>query len=138
MPRKIRELIAELQKAGWRNTSSAKGSHRKFAHPDSSRKIILSERCGYSSLPGKGREDRRPRGAKMKADYLKFVQWSVADRLFVGYCPDLFIGGVCHGSDEQKVYRELSRTVSDEIGESERGRRALPAKRALVTVPVAV
>ncbi len=74
----------------------------------------------------------------MKADYLKFVQWSVADRLFVGYCPDLFIGGVCHGSNEQKVYRELSRRVSDEIAESERGRRALPAKRALVTVPAAV
>ena len=37
----------------------------------------------------------------MKADYLKFVQWSEPDQLFVGYCPDLFIGGVCHGSDEQ-------------------------------------
>lgn len=74
----------------------------------------------------------------MKADYLKFVQWSGADRVFVGYCPDLFIGGVCHGSDEQKVYRELSRLVVGEIAESERARRALPAKRALVTVPVAV
>ena len=38
----------------------------------------------------------------MKADYLKFVQWSEPDQRFVGYCPDLFIGGVCHGSDEQK------------------------------------
>ena len=72
----------------------------------------------------------------MKADYLKFVQWSAADRLFVGYCPDLFIGGVCHGSNEQKVYRELSRLVAEEIVESERAHRALPAKRALVTVPV--
>ncbi|HKP04079.1 MAG TPA: hypothetical protein VJU77_12070 [Chthoniobacterales bacterium] len=74
----------------------------------------------------------------MKTDYLKFVQWNVSDQLFVGYCPDLFIGGVCHGADEQKVYRELSRLVSDEIAESERGHRALPAKRALVTVPVTV
>ena len=74
----------------------------------------------------------------MKTDYLKFVQWNEADRLFVGYCPDLFIGGVCHGSDEQKVYRELSRLVADEIAESTRSHRALPKKSALVTVPVAV
>jgi len=74
----------------------------------------------------------------MKTDYLKFVQWSEADSLFVGYCPDLFIGGVCHGSDEQKVYRELSRLVAEEIAESQRAHRTLPKKTALVTVPVAV
>jgi hypothetical protein len=74
----------------------------------------------------------------MKPDYLKFVQWREPDRLFVGYCPDLFIGGVCHGRDEQKVYRELSRVVADEIAERQRKRRALPKKTALVTTPVAV
>ena len=46
MPRKIRELIEELEKAGWLNTSGGKGSHRKFAHPDSQRKIILSGASG--------------------------------------------------------------------------------------------
>ena len=74
----------------------------------------------------------------MKADYLKFVQWSEADKLFVGYCPDLFIGGICHGSDEQRVYRELTRLVTEEIAERTRARRALPKKRAQVTVPVGV
>ncbi len=74
----------------------------------------------------------------MKTDYLKFVQWSEADGLFVGYCPDLFIGGVCHGSDEQKVYRELSRLVVAEIAESQQAHRAQPKKSALVTMPVAV
>ena len=74
----------------------------------------------------------------MKIDYLKFVQWSEADRLFIGYCPDLFIGGVCHGADEQKVYRQLSRLVAQEIAETEKACRALPKKQALVTVPVAV
>ena len=73
----------------------------------------------------------------MKADYLKFVQWSKEDGLFVGYCPDLFIGGVCHGADEQKVYRELTRLVAQEIAERTRARQALPKKRAQVTVPVA-
>ena len=74
----------------------------------------------------------------MKTDYLKFVQWSQEDRLFVGYCPDLFIGGVCHGTDEQKVYRELSRVVAEEIAEIQRAKRPLPKKSALVTMPVAV
>ena len=74
----------------------------------------------------------------MRPDYLKFVEWSERDRLYIGYCPDLFIGGVCHGRDEQKVYRDLSRLVLEEIVESKRARRVLPAKRALVTVPVGV
>jgi hypothetical protein len=74
----------------------------------------------------------------MKIDYLKFVQWSDPDQLFVGYCPDLFIGGICHGPDEQRVYRELSRLVEAEIAETQRARRPLPAKSALVTIPVTV
>jgi hypothetical protein len=74
----------------------------------------------------------------MKPDYLKFVQWSDEDQLFIGYCPDLFIGGVCHGTDEQKVYRELTSLVAAEISESKRAKRALPKKSALVTMPVTV
>lgn len=46
MPRKIRELIADLEKAGWLQMGGGKGSHRKFAHPDSPRKIILSGASG--------------------------------------------------------------------------------------------
>ena len=72
----------------------------------------------------------------MKSDYLKFVQWSDEDKLFVGYCPDLFIGGVCHGADEQKVYRELTRLVAGEVAEHTRTRSALPRKRAQVMVPI--
>lgn len=59
---------------------------------------------------------------------------SAADRLFIGYCPDLFVGGVCHGSEEQKVYRQLTRLMAREIAETEKARRALPRKRALVTI----
>ncbi len=73
----------------------------------------------------------------MKSDYLKFVQWSEPDQLFVGYCPDLFIGGICHGSDELKVYRELAKLVAEEIAETQCAKRALPKKSALVTMPVA-
>ena len=74
----------------------------------------------------------------MKIDYLKFGRWSDEDELFVGCCPGLFIGGVCHGTDEQRVYRELSRLVAAEIAESQRAKRPLPKKSALVTVPVTV
>ena len=46
MPRKIRELITELEGVGWRVESGGKGSHRKFAHPHSRRKVILSGSSG--------------------------------------------------------------------------------------------
>ena len=46
MPRKIRELVVDLEKAGWQHTGGGKGSHRKFAHRDSPRKIILSGSTG--------------------------------------------------------------------------------------------
>jgi predicted RNA binding protein YcfA (HicA-like mRNA interferase family) len=46
MPRKIRELIADLERAGWRVQPGGKGSHRKFAHPRSHRKVILSGGSG--------------------------------------------------------------------------------------------
>jgi predicted RNA binding protein YcfA (HicA-like mRNA interferase family) len=46
MPRKIRELIADLEGTGWRAESGGKGSHRKFAHPRSRRKVILSGASG--------------------------------------------------------------------------------------------
>jgi predicted RNA binding protein YcfA (HicA-like mRNA interferase family) len=46
MPRKIRDLIAELERAGWFRTGGGKGSHRKFAHARSRRKVILSGASG--------------------------------------------------------------------------------------------
>jgi len=46
MPRKIRELIAELEAAGWVEEKGGKGSHRKFAHRRSPRKVILSGATG--------------------------------------------------------------------------------------------
>lgn len=42
MPRKVRQLIAELQRAGFVCVKGAgKGSHRKFSHPKA-RSVILS------------------------------------------------------------------------------------------------
>ena len=46
MRRKIRQLIADLEGAGWRIEDGGKGSHRKFAHPRARRKVILSGASG--------------------------------------------------------------------------------------------
>jgi predicted RNA binding protein YcfA (HicA-like mRNA interferase family) len=46
MPRKIRELVKDLTKAGWYQTKGGKGDHRKFAHPRVRRKVMLDGRMG--------------------------------------------------------------------------------------------
>ena len=42
MPRKIRQLISDLTKAGFVPVSGGKGSHRKFNHPRIAGAVILS------------------------------------------------------------------------------------------------
>ncbi len=65
----------------------------------------------------------------MKAEdaYLKFVQWNDEDRLYVGYCPDLFPwGGVCHGASEEAAYHQLAELVREEVEELRREGKPLP------------
>ena len=42
MPRKIRQLVSELAKAGFTPVPGGKGSHRKFRHARLSGSVILS------------------------------------------------------------------------------------------------
>ena len=49
MPRKIRELISDLERSGFINRGG-KGSHRKFSHALSKRKLILSGQPGADAL----------------------------------------------------------------------------------------
>jgi len=42
MPRKIRQLIADLEAAGFSRVPGGKGSHRKLRHPRFAGSIILS------------------------------------------------------------------------------------------------
>lgn len=44
--------------------------------------------------------------------YVKIVEWSEEDGVFVGQCPGV-IGPCCHGLDEVEVYRQLSEIVSE-------------------------
>ena len=64
---------------------------------------------------------------KAQDQYLKFVRWEEADRLYVGYCPDLFPwGGVCHGGTEEEAYRVLCTLVQEVVEEMLLAGTALP------------
>lgn len=45
MPRKIKQLIRDLEKAGFVNRGG-KGSHRNYIHPDLSQPITISGKLG--------------------------------------------------------------------------------------------
>lgn len=60
--------------------------------------------------------------------YLMFVRWSEEDRLYVGYCPDLFPwGGVCHGATQVQAYRKLCEIVEDMVKTAEKQGITLPS-----------
>jgi predicted RNA binding protein YcfA (HicA-like mRNA interferase family) len=46
VPRKIRQLITDLEQAGFILVPGGKGSHRKFRHPKFSGTVILSGQSG--------------------------------------------------------------------------------------------
>ena len=46
MPRKIRQLVAELETAGFVRVEGGKGSHRKFRHARFAGAVILSGKDG--------------------------------------------------------------------------------------------
>lgn len=49
MPRKIRQLIADLKKAGF-NDTGGKGSHRNYKHPKGLR-VTISGKLGDDAKP---------------------------------------------------------------------------------------
>jgi predicted RNA binding protein YcfA (HicA-like mRNA interferase family) len=51
MPRKIRQLIADLKAAGFQMVPGGKGSHHKFRHSRFPGAIILSGNEGDDALP---------------------------------------------------------------------------------------
>jgi len=51
--------------------------------------------------------------------YLKIVEWSDEDQKYIGFCPE-WLGGVCHGDDEVKVYKDLCGVVEWVIEDSKK------------------
>ncbi len=58
MPPKVRELITDLEQAGFRNMVG-KGSHRNYVHPNVVRPITLSCNPGTDANPRQVRDVRR-------------------------------------------------------------------------------
>jgi predicted RNA binding protein YcfA (HicA-like mRNA interferase family) len=46
VPRKIRQLVADLEGAGFRRIHGGKGSHRKFVHPEFRGFVLVSGQEG--------------------------------------------------------------------------------------------
>ena len=60
-------------------------------------------------------EDLSRRSSAEPDRYHRFVRWSDEDQCYIGYCPDLYYGGCCHGDREEDTYAELCAIVRDEI-----------------------
>jgi predicted RNA binding protein YcfA (HicA-like mRNA interferase family) len=58
MPRKIRQLLADLRRAGFREVTGGKGSHRKWRHPITNVTAVVSGADGDDAKPYQEREVR--------------------------------------------------------------------------------
>lgn len=60
MARKIRQLVSDLQAAGFELVSGAgKGSHRKFVHPRYAGAVTLSGKTGDDAKPYQEKQIKR-------------------------------------------------------------------------------
>ena len=50
MPLKVRQLIQQLESAGFKQVTGGKGSHRKFVHPNVQKPVVLSGKSGHDAL----------------------------------------------------------------------------------------
>ncbi|MCD6294006.1 MAG: hypothetical protein J7M20_03570 [Deltaproteobacteria bacterium] len=62
---------------------------------------------------------------KESAKYLKIVEWSEDDQVFIGQCPGV-IGQCCHGESEIEVYKELCAIVDEWLEIAKNEKRVLP------------
>ena len=63
------------------------------------------------------------------AKYVKIVEWSDEDGVFVGQCPGV-IGPCCHGPNEADVYRTLCSIVEEWVDLARRDGKPLPRATA--------
>jgi hypothetical protein len=116
MPRKIRELVRDLKNLdgiltgkkvrtvclstlNWKSTFRFRV--QTVRTPRTMKKKMLAERSKTRGKPS----DRYP----------LFVSWSDEDQVFIGYCPALFVGGVCHDENRIAAYAKLVQIVEEDI-----------------------
>jgi predicted RNA binding protein YcfA (HicA-like mRNA interferase family) len=58
MPPKIKQLIKDLEKAGFVNRGG-KGSHRNFVHPKVTKPVTISGKLGDDALPYQERDVKK-------------------------------------------------------------------------------
>ena len=58
MPLKIKQLIKDLERAGFVNRGG-KGSHRNFVHPEVTKPITISGNLGDDALPYQERDVKK-------------------------------------------------------------------------------
>ena len=65
---------------------------------------------------------------KTEDQYLRFVRWNEEDKIYVGYCPDLFPwGGVCHWRKRRVcIYHQLCILVREEVEQLSQDGKDLP------------
>jgi predicted RNase H-like HicB family nuclease len=59
--------------------------------------------------------------------YLKWVEWSEEDQVYIGKCPDLITG--IHGDNPITLYSELCEVVEDVLKHLQTEGRSLPHPR---------
>ncbi|MBI2422860.1 MAG: pilus assembly protein HicB [Candidatus Hydrogenedentes bacterium] len=64
---------------------------------------------------------------KASDQYLKWVEWSEEDQVYIGKCPDLITG--IHGDDPIQLYSELCEIVDDVLQHFSLEGRLLPPPR---------
>jgi predicted RNase H-like HicB family nuclease len=64
---------------------------------------------------------------KTSDGYHKWVEWSEADQVYIGKCPDLITG--IHGDDPVQVYQELGEVLEEVIDHFQKSGRPLPPPR---------
>ena len=64
---------------------------------------------------------------KQLDQYHKWVEWSEADQVYIGRCPDLITG--IHGDDSVALYGEHCEVIQDMIDHFHAEERMLPQPR---------
>ena len=66
---------------------------------------------------------------KLSDRYVKIIEWSEEDQVYVGSAPGLIYGG-CHGDNERAVFDELCEIVDEAIGLYQKDGKPLPPPTA--------
>ncbi|MGR8998579.1 MAG: hypothetical protein ACU88J_05980, partial [Gammaproteobacteria bacterium] len=93
--------------------SGGKGSHRKFVRTNYAGAVTISGKIGEKMprfIKKTGSTSLRAGESMKKSDqYLKWIEWSEQDQIYIGKCPDLITG--IHGEDPVRLYGELCEIV---------------------------